>query len=243
MRRVGRWAAGLGLLLQGCQGAPLDKALARPGASGPSPSSLAANAGPSATPSGTTPSAPPSRGPSLAPPRRPDASASPGLGVPARVHVPLPATLLSGAVRGVLGEGGSQLLANDGLGLIANRGQALLAKDGSSLLANDGGGIISNDGGGIISNDGGGLRPAARRLQQSATASPGPGEARKAVAWRFAFEASLVKEAQAGARGNLLLYTWQALSINRLLKLMEVVGVEDPWTSATRRRLSALLFT
>jgi putative thioredoxin len=29
----------------------------------------------------------------------------------------------------------------------------------------------------------------------------------------------------------------------RLLKLMEVVGLEDPWTSATRRRLSALLFT
>lgn len=30
---------------------------------------------------------------------------------------------------------------------------------------------------------------------------------------------------------------------DRLLKLMDVVGVEDPWTSATRRRLSALLFT
>jgi putative thioredoxin len=30
---------------------------------------------------------------------------------------------------------------------------------------------------------------------------------------------------------------------NRLLKLMEVVGLEDPWTSATRRRLSAVLFT
>ncbi|NNM77319.1 tetratricopeptide repeat protein [Sphingomonas sp. ID1715] len=30
---------------------------------------------------------------------------------------------------------------------------------------------------------------------------------------------------------------------SRLLKLMEVVGLEDPWTSATRRRLSALLFT
>lgn len=29
----------------------------------------------------------------------------------------------------------------------------------------------------------------------------------------------------------------------RLLKLMDVVGVEDPWTSATRRRLSAVLFT
>jgi putative thioredoxin len=29
----------------------------------------------------------------------------------------------------------------------------------------------------------------------------------------------------------------------RLLKLMEVVGLEDPWTSATRRRLSAALFT
>jgi len=29
----------------------------------------------------------------------------------------------------------------------------------------------------------------------------------------------------------------------RLLKLMEVVGLEDSWTSATRRRLSALLFT
>ena len=29
----------------------------------------------------------------------------------------------------------------------------------------------------------------------------------------------------------------------RLLKLMEVVGLEDPWTSATRRRLSAVLFT
>lgn len=30
---------------------------------------------------------------------------------------------------------------------------------------------------------------------------------------------------------------------SRLLKLMEVVGLEDSWTSATRRRLSALLFT
>ena len=30
---------------------------------------------------------------------------------------------------------------------------------------------------------------------------------------------------------------------SRLLKLMDVVGLEDPWTSATRRRLSALLFT
>ncbi|MBA2920883.1 tetratricopeptide repeat protein [Sphingomonas sp. MAH-20] len=30
---------------------------------------------------------------------------------------------------------------------------------------------------------------------------------------------------------------------SRLLKLMEVVGLEDPWTSTTRRRLSALLFT
>lgn len=29
----------------------------------------------------------------------------------------------------------------------------------------------------------------------------------------------------------------------RLLKLMEVVGLEDPWAAATRRRLSALLFT
>jgi putative thioredoxin len=29
----------------------------------------------------------------------------------------------------------------------------------------------------------------------------------------------------------------------RLLKLMEVVGLEDPWVSATRRRLSAILFT
>ena len=30
---------------------------------------------------------------------------------------------------------------------------------------------------------------------------------------------------------------------DRLLKLMDVVGLEDPWASATRRRLSALLFT
>jgi putative thioredoxin len=30
---------------------------------------------------------------------------------------------------------------------------------------------------------------------------------------------------------------------DRLIKLMEVVGLEDPWASATRRRLSALLFT
>ena len=30
---------------------------------------------------------------------------------------------------------------------------------------------------------------------------------------------------------------------SRLLKLMEVVGLEDPWTSTARRRLSALLFT
>ena len=30
---------------------------------------------------------------------------------------------------------------------------------------------------------------------------------------------------------------------SRLLKLMDVAGIEDPWTSATRRRLSAVLFT
>ncbi|ODU21089.1 MAG: co-chaperone YbbN [Sphingomonas sp. SCN 67-18] len=30
---------------------------------------------------------------------------------------------------------------------------------------------------------------------------------------------------------------------SRLLTLMEVVGLEDPWVSATRRRLSAILFT
>ena len=29
----------------------------------------------------------------------------------------------------------------------------------------------------------------------------------------------------------------------RLLKLFEVVGLEDPWVSAQRRRLSAILFT
>jgi putative thioredoxin len=29
----------------------------------------------------------------------------------------------------------------------------------------------------------------------------------------------------------------------RLLKLMEVVGLEDPWVSQLRRRLSAILFT
>jgi putative thioredoxin len=29
----------------------------------------------------------------------------------------------------------------------------------------------------------------------------------------------------------------------RLLQLLEVVGLEDPWTSAQRRRLSAILFT
>jgi len=28
-----------------------------------------------------------------------------------------------------------------------------------------------------------------------------------------------------------------------LLKLFEVVGIEDPWVSAQRRRLSAVLFT
>ncbi len=30
---------------------------------------------------------------------------------------------------------------------------------------------------------------------------------------------------------------------DRLLKLFEVVGIEDPWVSAQRRRLSAILFT
>ena len=29
----------------------------------------------------------------------------------------------------------------------------------------------------------------------------------------------------------------------RLLQLMEVVGLEDPWAFAQRRRLSAILFT
>jgi putative thioredoxin len=29
----------------------------------------------------------------------------------------------------------------------------------------------------------------------------------------------------------------------RLLQLMEVVGLEDPWAAAQRRRLSAILFT
>ena len=29
----------------------------------------------------------------------------------------------------------------------------------------------------------------------------------------------------------------------RLLQFLEVVGLEDPWTSAQRRRLSAILFT
>ena len=29
----------------------------------------------------------------------------------------------------------------------------------------------------------------------------------------------------------------------RLLQLMEVVGIADPWVSAQRRRLSAVLFT
>ncbi len=29
----------------------------------------------------------------------------------------------------------------------------------------------------------------------------------------------------------------------RLLQLMEVVGLEDPWAGAQRRRLSAILFT
>jgi putative thioredoxin len=29
----------------------------------------------------------------------------------------------------------------------------------------------------------------------------------------------------------------------RLLQFMEVVGLEDPWASSQRRRLSAILFT
>ena len=38
--------------------------------------------------------------------------------------------------------------------------------------------------------------------------------------------------------------TWNdGAARSRLLKLMDVVGLEDPWTGATRRRLSALLFT
>ena len=34
-----------------------------------------------------------------------------------------------------------------------------------------------------------------------------------------------------------------AAARKRLLQLLEVVGIEDPWTSAQRRRLSAILFT
>ena len=34
-----------------------------------------------------------------------------------------------------------------------------------------------------------------------------------------------------------------AAARKRLLQLLEVVGLEDPWTSAQRRRLSAILFT
>lgn len=38
--------------------------------------------------------------------------------------------------------------------------------------------------------------------------------------------------------------TWNdGAARQRLLKLMEVVGLEDPWVSAQRRRLSAILFT
>ena len=38
--------------------------------------------------------------------------------------------------------------------------------------------------------------------------------------------------------------TWnEGAARARLLKLMEVVGLEDPWVSAQRRRLSAILFT
>jgi putative thioredoxin len=35
----------------------------------------------------------------------------------------------------------------------------------------------------------------------------------------------------------------EAAARKRLLQFMEVVGLEDPWASAQRRRLSALLFT
>ena len=66
---------------------------------------------------------------------------------------------------------------------------------------------------------------------------------------RFELAGALMGSDRDGAADQLLAIIatdreWnEGAARQRLLKLMEVVGVEDPWTSATRRRLSAVLFT
>lgn len=81
-------------------------------------------------------------------------------------------------------------------------------------------------------------------LQQRVAANPSDLEARYELAG-----ALMAAGDRDGAADQLLAIIqadrdWnEGAARSRLLKLMEVVGLEDPWTSATRRRLSALLFT
>ncbi|GAO40013.1 putative thioredoxin [Sphingomonas changbaiensis NBRC 104936] len=81
-------------------------------------------------------------------------------------------------------------------------------------------------------------------LQQRVTANPADLDARYELAGGL-----MAAGDRDGAADQLLAIIeadkgWnEGAARSRLLKLMEVVGLEDPWTAATRRRLSALLFT
>ncbi|MBS0503469.1 MAG: tetratricopeptide repeat protein [Proteobacteria bacterium] len=81
-------------------------------------------------------------------------------------------------------------------------------------------------------------------LQQRIAADPGDLEARYELAGGL-----MAAGDRDGAADQLLAIIaadrdWnEGAARSRLLKLMEVVGLEDPWASATRRRLSAALFT
>jgi putative thioredoxin len=81
-------------------------------------------------------------------------------------------------------------------------------------------------------------------LQQRVAANPGDLDARYELAGGL-----MAAGDRDGAADQLLAIIetdrdWnEGAARSRLLKLMEVVGLEDPWTSTTRRRLSALLFT
>lgn len=81
-------------------------------------------------------------------------------------------------------------------------------------------------------------------LQRKVAANPGDLEA------RYELAGGLMAAGDRDAAADQLLAIIEAerdwnegAARSRLLKLMEVAGLEDPWTSATRRRLSALLFT
>jgi putative thioredoxin len=81
-------------------------------------------------------------------------------------------------------------------------------------------------------------------LQRKVAANPGDLEA------RYELAGGLMAAGDREAAADQLLAIIEAekdwnegAARSRLLKLMEVAGLEDPWTSATRRRLSALLFT